>query len=80
MSFRAELACAARAMRAHADRLPEHLRPNLAELWAELTDELDNCRSEGARELAVIEWRRDVESRLTTRLLHAPLPDEDESP
>lgn len=73
MSLAAEMAAAARAMNAHAARLPAERRPDLAELWAELTDLVEDCRSDGAAVLAVIEWRRDVEAKLATALAHSPL-------
>ncbi len=41
--------------------------------WGELTLRLEDCRSEGAEELAILEWRVEMEHRLSVRLAHAPL-------
>jgi hypothetical protein len=75
VSLNAELALAARSMNAVAERIPEAARPDLAALWGELMDEIEDCRSEGAAALAVIEWRRRVERDLSNRIVHAPLRD-----
>jgi len=72
-SLRYEIAHAARRARALNAQLPERLRLDLAAEWSILEDEIDAARSEGAAELALIEWRERVEGRLSTRLLHAPL-------
>lgn len=72
-SLRYELAHAARRTRALNEQLPENLRLDLAAEWSKLEAELDRARSQGARELALVEWRHDVEGRLSTRLLHAPI-------
>jgi hypothetical protein len=74
MSFNLELAAAARWVSAEAERLPENARPDIALEWDELIDTLEDCRSEGTKELAIVEWRADMEERLFTRLLHTPLP------
>ena len=57
MSYRAELACAARWLKATADRLPVEHQPDLALEWRELEDRLEDCRSDGSRELTIIDWR-----------------------
>jgi hypothetical protein len=64
MSLNAELAAAARWIRARAERLPESERPDVARLWRELLTEVENCWSDGAAELAVIQWRQDLEAKL----------------
>jgi hypothetical protein len=64
MSMSAELAAAARWIRAVAERLPEDKRPDVALLWGELMDSVEDTRSKGSAELAIIEWRRDVAEQL----------------
>jgi hypothetical protein len=71
LTFNAELAAAARWISAAVERLPENARPDVAEAWGRLADRLDNCRSDGSRELCLIAWRAEMEERLSTRLLHA---------
>jgi hypothetical protein len=73
MTFNAELAAAARWVSAAVERLPLEQRPDVAVAWGELIDTLEDCRSEGSKELAILEWRAEMEERLSTRLLHAPL-------
>jgi hypothetical protein len=57
VSLNAELAAAARWISAAVERLPENARPDIALEWGELMDTLEDCRSEGSKELAVLEWR-----------------------
>jgi hypothetical protein len=73
VSVNAELAAAARWISAAVERLPLEQRPDVAKAWGELIDRLDACRSDGSRELCLIEWRAEMEEHLSTRLLHAPL-------
>jgi hypothetical protein len=73
MSYRAELAGAARWAKATAERLPLEHRPDMALEWSELMDRLEDCRSEGSKELAIIEWRAEMAERLSGGLLHSPL-------
>lgn len=73
MSFNAELANTARWAKATAERLPENARPDMAFEWGLLMDELDACRSDGSRELALIGWRSEMGERLAVGLLHSPL-------
>ena len=74
MTFLAEKAGAARWIAAEADRLPPAFRPNVAREWQVLEDELEGCRSNGDRELAVIHWRARMRQRLTS--VHRPLEGE----
>jgi hypothetical protein len=73
MSVNAELALAAARVRLLSEQLPEELRPDVASDWAELLDEVHRARSAGAATLAILEWRRHYEARLTTTLIHAPV-------
>lgn len=73
MSYRAELAAAARWVKAAAERLPVEHRPDIAADFGALMDTLEDCRSDGSKELAIIEWRAEMAERLATGLVHAPL-------
>jgi hypothetical protein len=68
VTYRAELANAARWVKAAAERLPVQHRPDLALEWAELSDRLEDCRSDGSRELCLIEWRAEMAERLDVGL------------
>jgi hypothetical protein len=76
MSFNAELAAAARWISAAVERLPHEHRPDVAIEWGELMDTLEECRSEGSKELAIIQWRAEMEERLAVGVLHSPLSEE----
>jgi hypothetical protein len=73
MSLAAEHANAARWMNAQAARLPETALPNLSLHWADLEDRIEGSRSEGAAELAILEWRAEMEQLFAVRLAHSPL-------
>ena len=68
MSLNSELALAAVRVRALTERLPESRRPDVAAVWAELMDEVEDTRSEGSAVLAVIEWRKRFEARIARNL------------
>lgn len=71
MSLAAEKAAAARWI--GSDRVRRELGisdTEAAELWGRLEDELEDCRSDGSRELAVIDWRARL---IGSRMLNAPL-------
>jgi hypothetical protein len=72
MSYRAELANAARWISAAVSALPPEHRPDIALEWGELLERLQDCGSDGSRELAIIEWREQVAERLAPPLSHAP--------
>jgi hypothetical protein len=72
MSLNSELALAAVRVRALVERLPESRRPDVAAVWAELMDEVDDTRSEGSAVLAVIEWRKRFEARIARARLPNP--------
>ena len=36
---------------------------------------LEECRSDGSREVAITEWRQEIAERLGARLAHSPLPE-----
>lgn len=63
MSLAAEKAAAARALAARGRklRIPDQ---DLAELWGEFTEAIEETRSEGAAILAGVEWRRTLDERL----------------
>jgi hypothetical protein len=71
MSALAERACAARWL---SSRVPAYLSDEEAcGLWGQLSLELEDARSEGAEVLMILNWRKDVEAFIATRLLHSPL-------
>jgi hypothetical protein len=55
MTLNSELALASRVLNSIASREPD-VDPESA--WQELTDELDACRTEGAKQLTIIAWRK----------------------
>jgi hypothetical protein len=80
MSVNAELAAAARWISAAAERLPDEKRPDLAAAWGELTDNLEDCRSEGSKHLrssnGAATWKRGWRQAAPTGTRRAddPLP------
>jgi hypothetical protein len=72
MSYRAELACAARWLSAQV-RQNRVTDAEARRLWAWLEADLADCRSDGSRELAIVDWRLVVQGRLASRELHRPL-------
>ena len=71
MSYLAEKANAARWLGSARVRRKLGLsEPDAARLWGELEDSLVDCRSDGSRELAILEWKADL---VGSHLLHAPL-------
>ena len=65
MSLNSELALAARSIRALADRIPEANRPDVAALWTDLMEAVEDSRSEGGALLALIEHRQRIEALLS---------------
>ena len=66
MSVNNELALAANRVRVLTEQLPADVRPDVAAEWSSLLRELDLMRSDGAMQLAVIQWREDYEARIRT--------------
>jgi len=64
MSLSAELACAARALQVHGKDLPA---PRVTALWNSLMNQVERCRSAGAAELLILEWRRDLPNATTNQ-------------
>lgn len=75
MTRSATLAHAARRARFLAERLPPEHRPNVAEAWGELLDEIDDLRDPRAIE-AITDWLHEFEERCAITTLHLPLEDE----
>lgn len=74
MTVRAELANAARRVRAANERLPEHCRPNasVASEWTQLLASVEDLPAWRARR-QIAEWTERWEERLAGILLNAPL-------
>ena len=64
MTLNAELALAAARTRMLAEGVGDAERDELIEAWGQLLDDMDEARSEGAREVALVEYRAGVEKRL----------------
>jgi hypothetical protein len=73
VTVNAELANSARWLAAKVRQTPALTDARAESYWRELEHELKNCRSAGAKELAIIEWRERMDERLAAHLLHARL-------
>lgn len=65
VSLAAEKALAAARCRLLAERLTEADRDELIRSWTHALDEADAARSDAAAELVVIEFRDEIEARLS---------------
>jgi hypothetical protein len=72
MTRSAELAAAARKVRALNERIPAAHRLNLAPAWNFLLDRIDGQSDRQAVE-TILEWREKVAAQLVARQLHLPL-------
>jgi hypothetical protein len=66
MSLNSELALASRVLNAYNDRLPAEHKLDLEAEWNGLVDAVNECRSDGAARLAVIEWRQRLKAKVST--------------
>jgi hypothetical protein len=66
MSLNSELALASRVLNAYNDRLPAEHKLDLEAEWNGLADAVNECRSDGAARLAVIEWRQRLKAKVST--------------
>lgn len=64
MSLNAELAGVARWIRAVAERLPEDERPDVARLWSQLCEALEDAPTEAQAREVIAAWREGVASQL----------------
>lgn len=71
MTWQAELDAAAARATLLGESLSDADKAALAASWAELQDELDDTRSDGARTLAVLEWRAGFEAQFRNHLTTA---------
>ncbi len=65
MSENAEKAGAARWLASQIG--PGLSDPRAAELWAQLEERLEDCRSAGSRQLELTLWKREIQARLAPR-------------
>jgi hypothetical protein len=71
LSYSTELAAAARRVRALAEQLPEHQRPDVVAEWSDLIDQLDG-KSDHAAKAIIAGWLERIELRLASTLVNAP--------